>query len=165
MQCDHCGGREAEIHFTQIVDNEMTTYHLCEDCAAEKGVTPAAGPESLPLTDFLAQMGKGPSSETLAGSTQCAFCGTRIDDFKKTGRLGCSHCYVTFEPYLRTLLRRLHGGTQHVGKVYLPPNPSDTERKDRLAGLRRRLDKAVAAEDFERAASLRDEIRTLEAVQ
>lgn len=162
MLCDHCDDREAMIHFTQIVNNEMTTVHLCESCAAEKGIEPVLTAGSSPLSDFLAQMGKGPAPEVTAGATQCAFCGTRMEDFRKTGRLGCSHCYVTFEPYLRTLLRRLHGGTQHVGKVYLPPDPSAAERQERIAGLKRKLDKAVASEDFERAAQIRDEIRTLE---
>lgn len=165
MRCDQCGEREAQIHFTQIKNNEMVTYHLCDACAAEQGIEPAMPVGPSPLSDFLAQMGKSPAPEVLAGTAQCAFCGTRMEDFKKTGRLGCSHCYVTFEPYLRTLLRRLHGGTQHVGKVYLPPDPSDAERIERLAGLKRKLDRAVATEDFERAARLRDEIRSLEAAR
>jgi protein-arginine kinase activator protein McsA len=49
-----------------------------------------------------------------------------------------------------------------VGKVYLPPDPTATEKEKRLEGLRRKLDRAVAAENFERAAELRDEIRALE---
>jgi protein arginine kinase activator len=56
-----------------------------------------------------------------------------------------------------------HGGTQHVGKVYLPPDPSKADRQQRLAGLQRKLANAVASEDFERAAEIRDEIRELEA--
>jgi protein arginine kinase activator len=56
----------------------------------------------------------------------------------------------------------VHGGTQHVGKVYLPPDPTVTEVGKRLEGLRRKLQRAIDAEDFERAAELRDEIRTLE---
>lgn len=161
MLCDHCGQNEAVIHLTQIVNNQMSTYHLCEACAEEKGLEPGTGPGSFPLTDFLAQMGKGVGSEGTAGA--CAFCGLRLEDFKKTGRLGCSHCYVAFEAHLRGLLRRLHGGTQHVGKVYLPPDPTQAQRQQRLSGLRRKLDKAVASEDFERAAELRDQIRALEA--
>jgi protein-arginine kinase activator protein McsA len=49
-----------------------------------------------------------------------------------------------------------------VGKVYLPPDPSASDVERRLAGLKRKLHRAVEAEDFERAAELRDEIRTLE---
>ena len=49
-----------------------------------------------------------------------------------------------------------------MGKVYLPPDPTVSEREKRLEGLRRKLRYAVSAEDFERAAKLRDQIRSLE---
>ncbi len=163
MLCDHCGENEAVIHLTQIVDNQMSTFHLCEACAEEKGLEPGINAGSFPLSDFLAQMGKGGTNEGGATVGACAFCGLKLEDFKKTGRLGCSHCYVTFEVHLRGLLRRLHGGTQHVGKVYLPPDPTHAQRQQRLSGLRRKLDLAVASEDFERAAEIRDQIRALEA--
>lgn len=162
MKCDNCGSADAVIHLTTIENNEMTECHLCEKCAAAKGLEPGEGSPGFPLTDFLAQMGseEPPSGEETEAA--CPFCGLTFPDFRETGRLGCPHCYSTFEPHLRSLLRRIHGGTQHVGKVYLPPDPSATEREKRLEGLRRKLERAVAAEDFERAAELRDEIRTLE---
>ena len=160
MLCDNCGENEAVIHLTQIVDNQMGTFHLCEACAADKGLEPEPGAANFPLTDFLAQLSQAERPPAL--DARCDYCGLALRDFKKTGRLGCSHCYVTFEAHLRGLLRRLHGGTQHVGKVYLPPDPSHAEQQERLAGLRRKLDRAVQSEDFERAAELRDLIRTLE---
>lgn len=163
MLCDHCGQNEAIIHLTQIVENQMSTFHLCEACAAEKGLQPGVEPGNFPLSDFLAQVGKAPT-EGGGPNGPCAYCGLRLEEFRKSGRLGCSHCYVTFESNLRTLLRRLHGGTQHVGKVYLPPDPTLAEQQERLAGLRRKLSRAVEREDFERAAQIRDMIRTLEGV-
>lgn len=159
MLCDHCGDHEAVIHLTQIVNNEMSTFHLCEPCAAQKGLDPGASTEKLPLADMLAQMG---GVSTARGTEACAYCAMSLEDFKKTGRLGCPHCYTAMEPHLRGLLRRLHGGTQHVGKVYLPPDPTEAQRLERLSGLRRKLDRAVASEDFERAAQIRDQIRALE---
>lgn len=163
MQCNSCGVNEAVMHFTQIVNNEVSTYHLCEACAAEKGLEPGPGAGDFPLADFLAQMGGEKRGEAGDEQGTCGYCGLRLEDFKKSGRLGCSHCYVAFEKHLRGLLRRLHGSTQHVGKVYLPPDPTEAERRERLAGLKRRLDRAVDREDFERAAMLRDQIRSLEA--
>lgn len=160
MLCENCGEKDASIHYTQIDKNEMHTFHLCEECAAARGLEPGVNVGNFPLTDFLAQMSRA-GADSPTGSP-CAFCGLTLEDFKKTGRLGCSHCYVTFESHLSGLLRRLHGGTQHVGKVYLPPNPSESAQKERLAGLRRKLDHAVQAEDFERAAQIRDQIRSLE---
>ncbi len=163
MVCDHCSEHEAEIHLTQIVNNEMTTRHLCTRCAAELGVQAGTPPASLPLTDFLAQMGKGVIAESEGSAVgPCRFCGTSVEDFKRTGRLGCPDCYSVYEPQLRGLLRRIHGSTQHVGKIYLPPATEDADRTARLAGLRRKLQRAVESEDFERAAEIRDQIRELE---
>ncbi len=165
MVCENCGSADAVMHLTQIVDNEMRSLHLCEKCAAEKGVEGTSVPENFPLTDFLAQMGKEGSSGTAvqrAGS--CSFCGLTFKEFREVGRLGCPHCWTSFEGHLRSLVRRIHGSSQHVGKVYLSPDPSVSEREKRLEGLRRKLKRAVEMEDFERAAELRDEIRDMEPV-
>ena len=164
MVCELCGENQAVVHLTQVVNNEMNTSHLCEKCAAEKGLQAQPPAANLPLADFLANMG---SEGKLPGGApieelNCPFCGLSTSDFKEMGRLGCPQCYSTFEVHLRSLLRRIHGGTQHVGKVYLPPDPTISEREKRLDGLRRKLRRAVDAEDFERAAELRDQIRSLE---
>ena len=162
-RCDNCGEADAVVNLTTIVSDEMTTHHLCEKCAALKGLEPGEVPASFPLTDFLAQMGDQPSAGTVAQDTvTCQFCGLTFADFRETGRLGCPHCYVTFDSHLKGLLRRIHGSTQHIGKVYLPPDPTQTEREKRLEGLRRKLQRSIESEDFERAARIRDEIRSLE---
>jgi protein arginine kinase activator len=164
MVCDNCGSTDAVVHLTQIVNNQMSTHRLCEKCAAEKGLETSPEPAALPLTDLLAQIGKDPTPDAADPSIaqQCSFCGLTFKDFRETGRLGCPHCYETYMPHLQRLLRRVHGGTQHVGKVYLPPDPSASELERRLEALRRKLNRAVESEDFERAAELRDEIRSLE---
>ena len=161
--CDRCGNAEAAIHFTQIQNNETTTRHLCEGCAAALGLDPGAGaPANAPLADFLAQMGKAMVGETVTTAGTCPACGLSLTDFKRTGRLGCARCWSVFEPSLKGLLRKLHGGTQHVGKVYLPADPTAVDRTARVTSLRRSLQRAVDEEDFERAAALRDQIRRLE---
>jgi protein arginine kinase activator len=165
MTCDNCGTNEAAIHLTQIQNNEMVTRHLCEGCAESMGLETGAGSAAAPLADFLAQMGKALAGETVTTAGTCPACGHTLDDFKRTGRLGCGRCYAAFDTSLRGLLRKLHGGTQHTGKVYMPPDPAETDRTARIAALRRSLQRAVDAEDFERAAALRDQIRTLEAEQ
>lgn len=164
--CEICGESGAVVHLTQVVNSETKTFHLCEGCAAQKGIqaSVSGSPTNLHLADFLAKMGG--DDLPLSGSSQedvsCPFCGLSTSDFREIGRLGCPQCYPTFEEYLRGLLRRIHGGTHHVGKVYLPPDPSASEREKRLTALRKKLERAVEAEDFERAADIRDEIRTLE---
>jgi protein arginine kinase activator len=52
----------------------------------------------------------------------------------------------------------MHKGTKHIGKV--PQALRQTrDLSDRLKNLQKKLDKAIAEEDFESAAQLRDEIK------
>ncbi len=162
--CDACGKRPATVQLTQVVDDKSTTLHLCEACAAERGLQPDPPSQNLPLADFLSKMSQESPEERAETREEevCPFCGLTATAFKEGGRLGCPQCYSTFDSSLRSLLRRIHGGTQHVGKVYLPPDPTAGELERRLDALRSKLTRAVDAEDFERAAELRDEIRSLE---
>ncbi len=165
MSCDNCHERPAAIHLTQIVNNSVTTLHLCEQCAAEKGVqTNASVEKKFPLSDFVATLGKetGSPVQSASDTEKCAFCGGSLQDFRETGRLGCPHCYETFELHLRTLLRRLHGSSQHVGEVYLAPLAAAGDSHRILLDLREQLRRAVDSENFELAAELRDRIRVME---
>jgi protein arginine kinase activator len=165
MQCDNCGNEEAVIQLTKMKDNEMKVLHLCEACAAEEGLEAgAAAAGSAPLVDFLKQIGQGIGEETAAAG-RCPSCGMAPSQLKQVGRLGCAVCYSHYEPHLRSLLRRLHGGTQHVGKTAPLPDSTEVDRKTRVQSLRRSLQRAVEAEDFEHAATLRDQIRRAEAAE
>lgn len=166
MRCDSCDERDAEIHLTQIVEGELESVHLCESCAEEQGVS---GSSKLgggaPLADFLAEMGKsGAESAPPAPSEDCPYCGTSGSDFRRTGRLGCAQCYVHFEDQLRPLLRRIHGATHHVGKLYLNETTVAEDPRTRLEHLKSQLQRAVELEDFETAAELRDRIHEMEPV-
>jgi len=171
MLCDNCGEREAAIHLTQIVNNSVTTLHLCEQCAAEKGVETGASVAKFPLGDFLASLGKtaGGEQAEAAPGVACPSCGGTLKDFRDTGRLGCAMCYTTFEPHLRDLLRRLHGSSRHAGEQYAgaasaaaaPPAPAATASRE-VGELREQLRRAVETENFELAAELRDKLKVLE---
>ena len=164
--CDrpNCGNA-ACVHLTQVVDNKMSTQHLCKACAEEKGIS-AVPAEGSQVTNLMVQLADGGGQREPSGSPEpCIFCGLTFDGFRETGRLGCPHCYTSFESGMRRLLGRIHGATQHVGKVYLPPDPDATHADRRLDDLRRRLRRAVDSEDFERAAVLRDQIREIEPVE
>jgi protein arginine kinase activator len=170
LSCDQCREREAVIHLTQIVNEQVTTLHLCEKCAAEKGVESPGSAVKTPLGSFLAAMGKGAEQPPTARSADtCPRCGASFQDFRETGRLGCPDCYRAFESPLRDLLRRLHGSTHHLGERYAeraapptpPPAPDLAVRPD-AADLREQLRLAVETENFELAAELRDRLRVVE---
>lgn len=161
MLCDSCKERDAEVHLTRIVDNAVTQLHLCEACARAQGVETTVAVPKHPLGDILQAVQQGASAPADTAAT-CPFCQATARDFRATGRLGCPHCYDAMEQSLRELLRRLHGSSRHVGRRYEPPPSHVVHKTDSLHDLRDRLQRAVAAEQFELAAELRDRIRVLE---
>lgn len=163
MSCEQCHEREAVIHLTQIVNEQVTTLHLCERCAAEKGVeSPGAAPKT-PLGTFLAAMGQE-TEQTPAPrvADACPRCGGSLQDFRESGRLGCPECYRAFEGNLRDLLRRLHGSTHHMGERYAERGTTEPGTREQETELREQLRLAVETENFELAAELRDRLRVME---
>jgi protein arginine kinase activator len=161
MNCDVCGQQLATIFLTQIVDGKMQKVNLCERCSHEKGVT---DPDSFALTDLLKGIGAAQDLSQGASVLKCASCGLTQVDFKKTGRFGCANCYETFGDNLDAILKPMHSGLAHCGKV--PTRLRRImEREERLRLLRDELTTAVEAENYEMAAGIRDSIRAMESGQ
>jgi protein arginine kinase activator len=158
MLCDVCKCNDASVFLTQIVDGKMQKVNLCDACSKEKGVQ---DPTGFALADLLLGIGAAEEIEKGAPTQKCPVCGFTQADFKKTGRLGCSVCYQTFAEGLGTLLKAMHKGTSHVGK--LPERAArQLQLSDKMRTLSSHLEKAVAEENYETAASLRDQIKQLE---
>ncbi|MBL9140493.1 MAG: UvrB/UvrC motif-containing protein, partial [Phycisphaerae bacterium] len=81
--------------------------------------------------------------------------------YRQHGVLGCGDCYEAFSSTLAVVLDRAHGGaTQHVGKA--PAKVGDAlQRAAVLQQLLRDLEEAVRAEQYERAARLRDQVKEM----
>jgi protein arginine kinase activator len=159
MMCDNCKERDAVITLTRTEGEGPTVTHLCEKCAAERGIeTHTTAPKTANL--LLAMQKQLPMIATHAG--RCTFCSATLRDFRATGRLGCARCYTTFESDLRDLLRRVHGNSRHAGKRYEPPASLQEQGVTVLTELRERLRRAIESEQFELAAKLRDQIKVIE---
>ncbi len=129
-----------------------------------KGLQASAKKHKFDIADLLAGMVDTMTStdEERVGRVQCPRCGLAYSGFKETGRLGCAECYGAFQFQLRPLLRRIHGDTRHRGKV--PARGGEgVARSRQIQRLHDELQRAVEREEFEHAASIRDEIRRLEA--
>ena len=159
LKCDQCD-QPATVHASQFVGGVKQELHLCRRCAEQRNLI--ASDEKLNLPAI---------TKTMAGTLQvhpselaklrCPDCGTTYMDFRKTGRLGCPYDYVIFRSGLLPLLERVHRGSRHEGKR--PRARGETiETHSELRSLRFQLKQAVEAEDFEKAARLRDMIRTKE---
>jgi protein arginine kinase activator len=155
--CSACKEKPATVHLTQIVGDKMQKLDLCEECAKAKGVN---DPSFAPA-DLLLGLGASQEIEQSGGvETKCPRCGFSQADFKKSGRLGCPECYQVFAEGLEGLLKTMHKGTRHTGKS---PEAlcQSRDNAERLKTLQKKLAKAVASEDFEQAAKVRDELKQL----
>ena len=157
MLCSICKEKEAKFHYTNITGDKVQKVDLCEACAKSKGME---NPTGFCFADELFGLGAAQEIEQAGGETglKCPACGFTQADFKKAGRLGCAECYQTFAEPLGGLLKTMHKGTRHTGKV--PESLRQGHNlSERLGTLQKRLAKAIEAEDFEQAAVLRDEIK------
>lgn len=161
MLCDICKKNVATVHLTQMVEGKTKKVDLCEGCSKEKGVD---DPTGFSLADLLLGLGAAQEIEQASGGAEikCPHCGFTQADFKKAGRLGCAECYKVFSEGLETLLKTMHKGTRHVGKVPQVYKQSQ-DLADKLKSLQKKLEKAISEEDFETAATLRDELKAVRA--
>ena len=164
MLCNICAKNPATVHLTEIIDDQMTELHLCEECAHQKS---AQMEQQFGLSDLLAGLAefeKPATKEKELVTAKCASCGLSYADFKKIGRLGCGECYTTFKKYLGPLLKRIHGSNMHFGKSPLKVTKVLKKKID-LQDLRHNLQRAIEMEEFEEAARIRDQIKELEKKQ
>ncbi len=165
MYCEECKQRPATVHFTQVYNGKTVETHLCQQCYAKKGgiIFDVAKQLSLPnlLGSFFVSNYNLQDMKGVSQNASCSNCGTTLSGISNTGRLGCSQCYTAFEKELEPTLRRVHGDSRHVGKV--PARGGEKVMvKKKIQGLKYQLQKAIAAEEYEEAAEIRDKIKDAE---
>lgn len=167
MMCEECGVRPAKFHLTTIAGEQKRERRLCEVCMAKyQKQLPGIDFANLAgfLSGFLQNNGGAPSEkiDEEFALLACTNCGTTYSTFQKSGKLGCAQCYKVFQKPLETLLMRIHGNTQHAGRI--PEGiKSDVSIRMNIERLKQQLAKSIAAEEYENAAKLRDQIRGLSA--
>jgi len=164
--CEDCKKRKAIVNFTRIINNKVTTSHLCENCAEKKGVSGQSNIFESPVNPFISQSeGMLKEDKDEVSEKACDSCGSTYGEFQESRRLGCPQCYFTFEQELGSLLRRIQGSQVHVGKGPREKTSRLSTRESRIKELKKLLEESVQNEEFERAATLRDEIRGLEVTE
>ncbi len=179
MLCE-CGKNEATVRETVIINGKSIEKNLCEQCAQDLGLAPTTHHPALHelVKQFVHEPGVTEAQPLKAEEIACSTCSLTYTRFKQTGLLGCGLCYKSFEEQVGPLIERAHeGATHHVGKIprsalersrHGGPDRLEIllgtteERLRRMGELRRQLDEAVEAEQFERAATLRDELHRLD---
>ncbi|NLO86852.1 MAG: hypothetical protein GX096_15710 [Clostridiales bacterium] len=159
MLCEECNKNQATVSITVTSGEDMNTRHLCPECMKKMELSLAHGDIQSFLSSILAVLS---ASKTEKHQPTCTGCGLTYSAFEQNGRLGCAQCYMDFSEQLKPLLQRIHGRTQHAGRVpaSFANNPQKQIQKQ-CDELRQKMDEAVASENFEDAAKYRDELRAL----
>ncbi|MBM3313151.1 hypothetical protein FJY70_01000 [candidate division WOR-3 bacterium] len=158
--CDLCGKNEGIVKVSRLdQDGKSTEVVLCPECARRSGFS-----EVAKLKENAAEIVAELKSKVEEHDAQllCRNCGLSYADFKRQGRLGCAQCYTWFHDELAPLVRRIHGAIQHVGRT-ASGGRKQAQVKMNLIKLRDDLTGAIQAEDYEKAAALRDQLRKTEA--
>lgn len=174
MFCDRCKIKIATIHLTEIIKDERSEAHLCENCAREIGFNSKLSNFSLSVSDMLSFLDvndvKAEESSLYGTRPVCSICGTTFMDFKRSGRLGCEECYTFLDESLIPVISSYHGEKRHIGKIpdfydksadYMKSSvePVKKDDDDTLENLKLKLDVALLEERYEDAALFRDLIR------
>lgn len=158
MLCDKCKKHPATTHVHSVVNGVAVEKNLCSYCAAEDYVGGQGSIVNMLASMFGESLAHRPPQEGL----RCSCCGSSFADIAERGKAGCPQCYSTFKTQLLPSIQRMHGKTKHTGKI--PANASEeTKRSAKILKLKEQLKEAVAAENFEQAVELRDQIKQLEA--
>ncbi|MBT8486980.1 MAG: hypothetical protein HKO59_09560 [Phycisphaerales bacterium] len=158
MKCDRCN-KPAVVHEVTVKDGVKTEMHLCEEHASAKGI---ALPDETPINQLLTQFVICKENRPARSRRiRCQTCGTAFASFRRSGLLGCSDCYGAFEEHLGPMIERAqNGGTSHAGKC--PRRGGATiDQQLHIQRLFKELEDAVASEEYEKAAQLRDRLRDL----
>lgn len=164
MLCQKCHKNLATVRYAEVVDGKVTEQHLCAECLADHQGSSKSGFELSGPVSSSRSIASQISLETgrRRGRRLCRSCGTSLTKLVETSECGCSVCYASFVEELEPILMDAHGASQHVGKT---PRVSDVRSRlnSNLQTKRNLLRSALQTESYEEAATLRDEIKELEA--
>lgn len=162
MLCQSCHKNLASVRYAEVVDGKVSDLHLCQECLTKRNEDVTPGFEFSSPSPFLGQKGSSSIREEQGESRQtCTSCTTTLQEVMDSGLVGCAACYEAFPAELESLLEGIHVALAHRGKV---PRLDDARARVRadLQSKRTLLKTALNIENYEEAASLRDEIRALE---
>lgn len=176
MKCQLCGKNSATNYMKIVVNGKLKEYALCGECAKKSGYSNFFDPMVL---DFNSLIGSffGNSSPEMTDTVRCPGCGSSFGEIAQSGQVGCAQCYHTFHSKMMPFIQRIHGNTKHCGKnatsraLRVNPEskmsvvenaPSKTIESSEILKKKQELKEAIEIQNFERAAELRDEIRSLQ---
>lgn len=167
MLCELCGKNEASIHITKIVNGVKKEANICSKCAGKtEGFNLTSDMDIMTSFSFQNILGGlmdyvNTSKNNTIEEVKCKNCGAFYREFKEKGLLGCSECYKYFSPAILSVVRGVQGNIEHVGKIPKKLG-KDLIHKQKILNLKEQLQNAIALEEYEKAAEIRDKIKEIE---
>jgi len=159
MLCQVCHAAEATVYLIETVNNKHVSLQICESCAQKKHLGELISKPAMAIHELLASILQlGQAAEPAGAALACPRCGLEYVRFTQAGRFGCPACYDAFKERLLPLLRQFHQAEEHRGRTGRPARP-EPQGADHLKD---RIRQAVAHEDYETAARLRDQLKQQE---
>ncbi|MBM3201608.1 MAG: hypothetical protein FJZ56_04280 [Chlamydiae bacterium] len=152
IECTNCQ-KKASIIYKEIQQGKVETFQMCRDCPC------------------LMQKLSKKEDDTQKSSLKCPLCKTSYD---QNVNLGCPECYTAFQDSVTKRLKeegaipmvfdpsciQMDPILLHVGRAPLDVE-NTTPIPKKLENLHIALTEALASENYEQAALLRDKIKTL----
>lgn len=159
MKCQICGENEANLHFTTVINGEVTEQHICQACAYNSSDDENKSPFSIHkiFTSLIDSIQDDLDEDK---ELVCPSCGLKYKEFKQFGKFGCTDCYEAFSVKLDPLFKGIQGDNVHIGKI-----PKDKifeiSREREINELEAKLKIAINLEEYEKAAVIRDKIKEI----
>jgi protein arginine kinase activator len=153
MICEECKKRNATVYINQSIGDKVKTSVLCAECA-EKSRSDGRGDDPAQSSSEDKHIKKN--------QIQCPDCHCTVSSFEasKNLTLGCPECYKVFSDNISRRLRFLRGRLVYCGRVPLRQRQA-AKKAEYLEKLRAEMAQAVSSEDFERALTLREMIKSV----
>jgi protein arginine kinase activator len=181
MKCEKCGKNEATMFYQENINGATREMHLCAECAQKENLS-APFEQAFSAMNSLwnepfpslfggfdnlwgGMLGSAPTATLLGTERKCPTCGMTEHELRQTGRVGCPDCYSTFADLLNPYVQKVHGADRHVGDAPAGSTTKTAPAEGSIESLRVKLNEAIAKEEFEQAAKLRDQIRKMEGEQ
>lgn len=150
VECSHCK-RALYVTYKEIVGGNITETQMCAECP------------------ILQQKLHG-RSDKFEGAIEaekglcCGVCRTTLESVQTGNPVGCVECYSVFADVILSLLPKRFGSKRnqplHVGRT--PSKPiSSAVPTSQITTLNEALSEALKRENYEQAAWLRDQIKSL----
>ncbi len=164
MLCQRCFKKQASLKISRNYEGKQIELMICKSCSKGYGLEVTIS--NLPyvftgiISSILKHKKEEPNLDVEKSKSRCSACGYDLEDFRKTGLLGCDLCYNSFKDKILILQEKVIKKSHLDLKLYVS-NRSGLKKNEKTI-LKRALEKAVDREEYEKAAKIRDRIIQLE---